>query len=218
MRKVPKFKICSYLSENIWSDPKCLKFNKKKWERLKRQPLGVSNQGFAKREANLQPNSRLYGMRLRAKQRFRKYYCNLTEKQFKTLYRNLSHKNDMPGVLESRLDVCIYRMNFVPTLFAARQAISHGNIYVNGLRVKVKGYLLSPGDVIEIKSKMWFRFFEALLHRLNKNKFLIEPPAYLEVDYKALVGVFIRRPAINEIPYAIPMNFDLVKEFYRFAK
>jgi|TARA_B110000971_G_scaffold87240_2_gene89617 small subunit ribosomal protein S4 len=218
MRKEPRFKICAYLSENIWSSPKCLNFKRQKWQRLQLQPLGVSKQSFAKREAHLQPNRRLYGMRLRAKQRFRKYYGNITEKQFKTLYKNLSKKNDMPGVLESRLDVCIYRMNFVPTIFAARQLINHGGILVNGLRVDLKGYLLNPGDVIEIKRPQFFRLSDALLDRLKINTFFLSPPKYLEVDYKTLIGIFIRRPSMEEIPYPIPMNFELVKEFYRFLK
>lgn len=124
----------------------------------------------------------------------------------------------MPGVLESRLDVCIYRMNFVPTIFAARQLINHGGILVNGLRVDLKGYLLNPGDVIEIKRPQFFRLSDALLDRLKINTFFLSPPKYLEVDYKTLIGIFIRRPSMEEIPYPIPMNFELVKEFYRFLK
>jgi small subunit ribosomal protein S4 len=109
-------------------------------------------------------------------------------------------------------------MNFVPTIFAARQLINHGGILVNGLRVDLKGYLLNPGDVIEIKRPQFFRLSDALLDRLKINTFFLSPPKYLEVDYKTLIGIFIRRPSMEEIPYPIPMNFELVKEFYRFLK
>ena len=96
MRK--HFKICSYLGENIWSSPKCTGFKRKKWKQVQRQPLGISDQSFSKRESHLQPNTRLYGLRLRAKQRFRKYYGNLTERQFQTLYKKIHVKNNLPGL------------------------------------------------------------------------------------------------------------------------
>ena len=58
MRKQSYFKICSYLGENIWSSPKCTGFKRKKWKQVQRQPLGVSDQSFSKRESHLQPNTR----------------------------------------------------------------------------------------------------------------------------------------------------------------
>ena len=217
MRKQSYFKICSYLGENIWSSPKCTGFKRKKWKQVQRQPLGVSNQGFSKRESHLQPNTRLYGLRLRAKQRFRKYYGNLTERQFQTLYRKIQVKNNLPGLLESRLDVVIYRMGLAPTLFSARQMINHGMFLVNKKRITAKGFLLNPGDVVEVADIFWLRTFKNILKRLKKNTFFIPPPMYLEVDFKTLCGIFVRRPLINEIPYPVSMNFDLVKEFYRYS-
>jgi small subunit ribosomal protein S4 len=215
MRKQSYFKICSYLGENIWSSPKCSNFKKKKWKQVQRQPLGISDQNSSKREAHLQPNTRLYGLRLRAKQRFRKYYGNLTERQFQTLYKKIQVKNNLPGLLESRLDVVVYRMNLAPTMFSARQLINHGVFLVNKKRVTVKGFLLNSGDTIEIADSFWSRIFTNILQRLKKNSFFISPPAYLEIDYKTLCGIFVRRPLISEIPYPVSMNFDLVKEFYR---
>ena len=36
------------------------------------------------------------------------------------------------GLLERRLDAVVYRVKFVPTVFAARQFVNHGHVQVNG--------------------------------------------------------------------------------------
>ena len=102
-----------------------------------------------------------------------KYYGNLTERQFQTLYRKVQVKNNLPGLLESRLDVVIYRMGLAPTLFSARQMINHGMFLVNKKRITAKGFLLNPGDVVEVADIFWLRTFKNILKRLKKNTFFI---------------------------------------------
>ncbi len=59
----------------------------------------------------------------------------------------------MIGLLERRLDAVIYRAKLVPTVFAARQFISHGHIKVNGRRVTIASYRVKVGDLIEVKDQ-----------------------------------------------------------------
>ena len=80
-----------------------------------------------------------------AKQRLRGYYGNITEKQFRRTYEEASRKRGdtsetLIGLLERRLDAVVYRMKFVPTVFAARQFVNHGHVMVNGRRVNIASY------------------------------------------------------------------------------
>ena len=59
----------------------------------------------------------------------------------------------MIGLLERRLDAVVYRAKFVPTVFAARQFVSHGHVKVNGRRVTIASYRVKVGDLIEVKEK-----------------------------------------------------------------
>ena len=54
------------------------------------------------------------------------------------------------AALETRLDTTLYRVQFAPTLQAARQLISHQKICVNNVVLTKPGYILQPGDVISI--------------------------------------------------------------------
>ena len=70
-----------------------------------------------------------FGLQLRAKQKLKGYYGNITEKQFRRTYTEASRaKGDtsanLIGLLERRLDAVVYRAKFVPTVFAARQFVS----------------------------------------------------------------------------------------------
>src|SRR5207302_8748593 len=97
-----------------------------------------------------------YGVQLRAKQKLKRYYANIVEKQFRGIYDEaIRMKGDsganMTGLLERRLDAMIYRAKFVPTVFAARQFVNHGHVKVNGKRVNIASYRVKVGDVVEVK-------------------------------------------------------------------
>src|SRR5690606_15712808 len=86
-----------------------------------------------------------YKKQLDAKQKLKKYYANITEKQFRKVYAEaVRMKGDtgenMIGLLESRLDAVVYRAKFVPTVFAARQFVSHKHVTVNGQVVNIASY------------------------------------------------------------------------------
>src|SRR5262249_61353075 len=99
-----------------------------------------------------------YGVQLRAKQKLRGYYGNISERQFRGIYAEaIRMKGDsgahMIALLERRLDAMIYRAKLVPTVFAARQFISPGRIKVNGKRVPIPSYRVKVGDAIEVKDQ-----------------------------------------------------------------
>ena len=97
-----------------------------------------------------------YGQQLKAKQKLKGYYGNITERQFHRIYEEAarlkgSTSEHLIGLLERRLDAVVYRAKFVPTVFAARQFVSHGHVTVNGRRVTIPSYRCSVGDVIEVQ-------------------------------------------------------------------
>ena len=85
----------------------------------------------------------------------------------------------MIGLLERRLDTVIYRAKFVPTVFAARQFISHGHIKVNGKRVTVASYRVKVGDEIEVKEKSKQLALVLEANALGER----DVPDYIEVDH-----------------------------------
>ena len=116
----------------------------------------------------------------------------------------------MIGLLERRLDALIYRAKFVPTVFAARQFISHGHISVNGKRVTIASYRVKVGETVEVKekSKQMALVLEAtgLAER--------DVPDYVEVNHTKMTAKLARIPVLGEVPYPVQMEPHLVVEFY----
>src|SRR5690606_23434555 len=111
-----------------------------------------------------------FGQQLRAKQKLKGYYANLSERQFHRLYVEASRakgstSEHLIGLLERRLDAVVYRAKFVPTVFAARQFVSHGHVTVNGRRVTIPSYRLRINDVVEVREKA--RQFPLVLEALK---------------------------------------------------
>ena len=175
-RIASKYKICRRLGVNLWGRPKS-PTNKREY--------GPGQHGQRRRK----PSD--YGIQLAAKQKLRGYYGNITERQFRRTYAEASRSRgdtgeNLIGLLERRLDAVVYRLKFVPTVFAARQFVNHGHIKVNGRRVNIPSYRVREGDV----------------------------PAYLDVDHRKMQGTFIRTPEFAEVPYPVKMEPNLVIEYY----
>lgn len=195
-----KYKIDRRLGVNLWGRPK--------------SPINVRAYGPGQHgQRRSKPSD--YGLQLTAKQKLKGYYGNITERQFSRLYAEAVRKRgdtseNLVGLLESRLDAVVYRMKFVPTVFAARQFVNHGHVSVNGKRVNIPSYLVKPGDVIEVrqKSKELAVVLEAI--QLAER----DVPEYIEVDHKAMKGTYIRIPTLLEVPYPVQMEPNLVVEYY----
>ncbi|MEL6299377.1 MAG: 30S ribosomal protein S4 [Pseudomonadota bacterium] len=194
-----KHKIDRRLSENIWGRPK---------SPVNRRESRPGQHGD-RRMGKLSD----FGQQLRAKQKLKGYYGNITEKGFRRLYKEAvrlkgSTSEQLIGLLERRLDAVVYRAKFVPTVFAARQFVSHGHIKVNGKKVNIPSYQVRVGDVIEIREKS--REMPMVIEATKSGE--RDVPEYLEADAKA--AKFLRIPQLAEVPYPVQMEPNLVVEFY----
>ncbi len=156
-----------------------------------------------------------YGNQLRAKQRLKFYYGNISEKQFfNTFTLAAKAKGDVSenfiGLLESRLDAVVYRANFVPTVFAARQFVSHKHVSVNGETVNIPSYRVKVGDVVQVRDKS--RSLAIVIESLDKMD--RDVPSYLHLDKPNFAVKILAKAAFAEVPYAIEMQPQLVTEFY----
>ncbi len=154
-------------------------------------------------------------MQLRAKQKLKGYYANISEKQFRGIYTEaIRLKGDsgahLIGLLERRLDAVVYRAKFVPTMFAARQFINHGHIKVNGRRVNIASYRLKVGDTIEVKEKS--RELALVLEATGLAE--RDVPDYVEADHSKMTAKLARVPTLTEVPYPVQMEPHLVVEYY----
>ena len=201
-RIAAKYKIDRRLGCNLWGRPKS-PFNQRN-----SRPGQHGAMGQRRKLSD-------YGKQLFAKQKLRFYYGDITEKQFRKIYEKASRiKGDTSEILiellERRLDAIVYRMKFVPTIFAARQLVNHGHVKVNNKRVNIPSYTVKDGDEISIKeqSKQINLIQEAIVSQER------EIPEYLEVDTKDLKGRFLRAPLMHDVPYPVTMEPNLVIEYY----
>ncbi len=196
-----KHKIDRRLGENIWGRPKS-PFNKRE---------SRPGQHGERRGAKLSD----FGQQLRAKQKLKGYYGNIGERQFARIYREAarlkgSTSEHVIGLLETRLDAIVYRAKFVPTVFAARQFVSHGHVTVNGRRVTIPSYRCRVGDVIEVREKA--RQLPLVLEAIKSAE--RDVPDYIEADHNKMTAKLGRVPALADVPYPVRMEPNLVVEFY----
>jgi small subunit ribosomal protein S4 len=200
-RNEAKYKIDRRMGQNIWGRPK---------SPVNRREYGPGQHG-QRRKGKLSD----YGVQLRAKQKLKGYYANISERQFRGIYEEaIRMKGDsgahLIALLERRLDAVVYRAKLVPTIFAARQFVNHGHIKVNGRRVNIPSFRCKVGDFVEVKdaSKQLALVLEAtgLAER--------DVPDYIEVDHSKMTAKFARVPLITDVPYPVQMEPHLVVEYY----
>ena len=156
-----------------------------------------------------------YGVQLMAKQKLKGYYGSIGEKQFRRYYKEATRLRgdtgqNLVGLLERRLDAVIYRASFVPTVFAARQLVSHKHVTVNGKVVNIPSYQVKEGDVIEVRDAA--KTIPMVLQATQNPE--REIPDYVDADLKALKATFLRTPLLEDIPYPVQMEPNLVVEYY----
>jgi small subunit ribosomal protein S4 len=200
-RTSAKYKIDRRMGENIWGRPK---------SPVNKREYGPGQHG-QRRKNKLSD----FGTQLRAKQKLKGYYGDLTEKQFRKIYTEAERvKGDtgemLVGLLERRLDAVCYRAKLVPTIFAARQFVYHGHVTVNGQKVNIASYRCKIGDVVEVRERS--RNMALVLEAIQSSE--REFTHYVEVDAKGLSAKFIRVPELSEVPYPVKMEPNLVIEYY----
>ncbi|SFI88769.1 30S ribosomal protein S4 [Jannaschia pohangensis] len=200
-RTSAKYKIDRRMGENIWGRAK---------SPVNRREYGPGQHG-QRRKGKLSD----FGLQLRAKQKLKGYYGDLTEKQFKRIFAEADRlKGDtgenLIGLLERRLDAVVYRAKFVATIFAARQFVNHGHVTVNGQRVNIASYRVKEGDVIAVRDKS--RQLAVVLEATQLAE--RDVPDYVEADHSKMTATFVRTPGLSDVPYAVVMEPNLVIEYY----
>ena len=196
-----KYKINRRLGVNLWGRPK--------------SPVNTRDYGPGQHGQRRGRKPSDFGLQLMAKQKLKGYYGNITEKQFRRYYRQAARRRgdtseNLIGFLERRLDAVVYRMKFVPTVFAARQFVNHGHILVNGKRVNIPSFLVKEGDVIEVKEKS--RELPLVLLAIESAE--RDVPDYMDVNFNKMQGTFQKTPKLSDVPYPVTMEPNLVIEFY----
>ncbi|MCD6303730.1 MAG: 30S ribosomal protein S4 [Planctomycetes bacterium] len=152
-----------------------------------------------------------YRLRLREKQKVKRYY-GVYEKQFMRYFRRAERQKGNTGaallsILERRLDNVFHKLGLAPSRSSARQAITHGHVYVNGRRLNKPGYLVRVGDVITIKdSEKSRKLIRAWLEELG------EPHVqnWLKLDLAKLEAQVIAVPTREDV--MIPVEEQLIVE------
>ncbi len=196
-----KYKINRRLGVNLWGRPK--------------SPVNTREYGPGQHGQRRGRKPSDFGLQLRAKQKLRGYYGNITEKQFRKYYTEAARRRgdtseNLIGILERRLDAVVYRMKFVPTVFSARQFVNHGHIRVNGKRVNIPSFQVKEGDVIEVKEKS--RELPLVLLAIESGE--RDVPEYMDVNFKKMQGTFKETPKLADVPYPVTMEPNLVIEYY----
>jgi small subunit ribosomal protein S4 len=156
-----------------------------------------------------------FGLQLKAKQKLKGYYANITEKQFSATYEEAARRKgnsseNLIGLLESRLDAIVYRAKFVPTPWAARQFVNHGHVTVDGKKVDIASYRVKPGQVIEVKEKS--RAMALVLEAQQSSE--RDVPDYLELGDRGFSVRYVRVPELADVPFPVKMEPNLVVEYY----
>ena len=193
----PKVKISRKLGLNL--TPKAGKVTQKK-------PYPPGQHGNSRRRGKMSD----FGRQLLEKQRLRLQF-NLSEKQMRKVYEEATRLTGntadlMIQLAESRLDSVVHRAGLASTIYAARQYVSHGHVYVNGKRVNVPSYQVKVNDEVAIKEKSQkLECFQEAIRNAS-------PPAYLELSKADFKVTYAYVPAREEIP--VESETSLVVEYY----
>jgi small subunit ribosomal protein S4 len=199
-RKSAKHKLDRRMGENIWGRPN---------SPVNRRSYGPGQHG-QRRKGKMSD----FGLQLRAKQKLKGYYGDVTEKQFKRTYQEAARlKGDtgqnLIGLLEQRLDMVVYRAKFAPTVWSARQIVNHGHIRVNGVKCNIASRRVLPGDVVSLGEKAKEMALVVEAQSLPER----DIPDYVSADGTEKVTL-TRVPKLDEVPYPVTMEPNLVVEFY----
>jgi small subunit ribosomal protein S4 len=199
-RTSAKYKLDRRMGENVFGRPK---------SPVNRREYGPGQHG-QRRKSKISD----YGIQLRAKQKLKGYYGDITEKQFKKNYQDATKmkgdaSQNLIGLLERRLDMIVYRAKFAPTIWAARQLVSHGHVRVNGVKCNIASRRVDINDMVELGPKAQEMALVIEAQSLAER----DIPDYVVPDGTSKI-TFTRVPKLDEVPYPVRMEPNLVIEFY----
>jgi small subunit ribosomal protein S4 len=172
---------------------------------MRKRPYGPGQHGQRRRR---RPSD--YGVQLLEKQRLRFQY-NVSERQLQRAYEMATRKSGPTGeiliqLLETRLDALVLRVGLAPSIFAARQFVTHGHIQVNGKKVNIPSQRIKPGDVITVREKSRTKVM------FQEGRVPVNVPGYLSFDENSLTAKLLSAPPRDEVP--VICNEQLVVEYY----
>jgi small subunit ribosomal protein S4 len=169
-------------------------------------PPGQHGQGRRRRPSD-------YGHQLREKQKVKRMY-GLLEKQFRGYYFKATRMKGITGenllsLLERRLDNAVLRCGFAASHSEARQLVRHGHFLINGKKVDIPSYLMSPGDVIEVKEKSR-KVQKVIDAQANLERSPL--PNWIEINKEKFTGKVTQLPVRSDI--AADIDEQLIIELY----
>jgi len=237
----PRNKICFQNNKNIHANLNIQKLKKKKWILLKKnvskqkRQINLKNRIINKskwkklnsyeqkilndrRYIRPEEKKKLFKERLFEKQQFKNFYGCIPEYQLINLFNILKNKKDNTNIinkfvilLESRLDVVIFRLQIARTIFESKQIINHNKIKVNNKIVNFQNYILKKGDIISItnfnKSENFYK------NNIYNNKII--KTNYLQFNFKTKIGLFIKEPTFKDIQYPFDLDFKLIDAYFK---
>ncbi|MBU8921059.1 MAG: 30S ribosomal protein S4 [Bacteroidales bacterium] len=154
-----------------------------------------------------------YRVQLREKQKLRRMY-QVLERQFRNYFKRAAKMKGVTGenllrLLEGRLDNMVFRMGFAPSRATARQLILHNHFEVNGRKVNIPSFKVTPGDRVSLreKSRNLLVTEEALKAYGSRGTV-----PYISVDVSKKEGTYIEEPTRDVIP--VPIEMNLIVELY----
>ncbi len=192
-----KHKLCRRLGYCIWNMPKCPSV---------KRPYAAGLQGKNRKKSKLST----YGVMMQEKQKLKAHYA-LTESQLRNLFLVAKRKEGRTNEtlmqhIEMRLDATVYHSGMAPTIFAAKQFVSHRHILVDGKIVDRPSFQLKPGQVISINAEKSPKVAE-IAREVNSTV-----PPYYETNKEELKVTVLREPMIEEIP--VQVEAMRVVEYY----
>ncbi len=196
-----KYKASRRLGKSIWGDAK--------------DPVNTKNYRPGQHGPTGRVKTSDYGIHLHAKQIVKSHYGRVTEKQFRNTFALATKMKgntaeNFAGLLEKRIDMVVYRLNLAPSIFAARQLVSHKHVKLNGKKVNIASLRVKEGDIIELKDSSK----QIIICAESAKKIERSVPGYLSLDADAMSGVFVRTPSISDIPYPFQADFNKIVELY----
>jgi small subunit ribosomal protein S4 len=155
-----------------------------------------------------------YGTQLLEKQKAKVVY-GVLERQLRGYYeRALRREGDtghlLAQLLETRLDNVVYRLGFVKSRAAARQAVTHGHITVNGQRMTIPSAHVRAGDVVAIAERSRT---SPLFQEYPKAAVQHRAPEWLAVEPEVFRGRLVRLPTTDDVQ-GQPFRMQSIVEFY----
>lgn len=155
-----------------------------------------------------------FGKQFAAHKKFKFYYAISSKQLRRAFLEAYSRKgytaDNFIGILESRLSSILYHSGLVPTIYAAKQLVSHKHVTVNGKVVNISSYRVKPGDIVKIRERA--AKIPAVVETVQKQEH--KAPDYLEMNRAELSVKYLRIPQYSEVPYPVDMGVNLVVEFY----